>query len=41
MLPVRLPQINKLEPTGNPLDKNDEWKNVTINGKKCIKKQIL
>ena len=33
MLPVRLPQIKKLEPTGNPLDKNNEWKKVTINGK--------
>ncbi len=33
MLPVNLPKINKLEPTGNPLDKQAEWKNITINGK--------
>ncbi len=34
MLPVKLPQINKLEPTGNPLDKEFKWKNISINGKK-------
>ena len=34
MLPVILPKISKLEPTGNPLDKAEEWKNITINGKK-------
>ena len=34
MLPVKLPSINKLEPTGNPLDKNLEWKNIYIDGKK-------
>ncbi len=33
MLPVRLPEIKKLDATGNPLDKLDEWKNITINGK--------
>ena len=33
MLPVRLPEINKLDATGNPLDKLDEWKNITIDGK--------
>ncbi len=33
MLPVQLPKINKLELTGNPLDKLSNWKNVTINGK--------
>jgi len=32
MLPVNLPKINKLEPTGNPLDKQADWKNITING---------
>tara|TARA_B100001057_G_scaffold164429_1_gene164983 strand:- start:2049 stop:4586 length:2538 start_codon:yes stop_codon:yes gene_type:complete len=34
MLPVELPNIEKLEPTGNPLDKEIEWKNVSIDGKK-------
>ncbi len=34
MLPVKLPDIKKLTPTGNPLDKLDEWKNIEINGKK-------
>jgi leucyl-tRNA synthetase len=34
MLPVELPKISKLQPSGNPLDKEDDWKNLTINGKK-------
>ena len=34
LLPVQLPKIDKLDPTGNPLDNNLEWKNITINGKK-------
>ena len=34
MLPVRLPEIDKLSITGNPLDQSEEWKNITINGKK-------
>ena len=34
MLPVQLPKIEKLEPTGNPLDKLLDWKNITIDGKK-------
>ena len=33
MLPVELPQISKLEETGNPLDKLNNWKNIKINGK--------
>ena len=37
MLPVKLPQIEKLEPTGNPLDKLSEWKNIIIDGKKYIR----
>ena len=34
MLPVILPEIDKLSITGNPLDQSEEWKNVTIDGKK-------
>jgi len=34
MLPVELPKINQLQETGNPLDKENEWKNITIDGKK-------
>jgi len=34
MLPVELPKINKLQATGNPLDKEDDWKNLIIDGKK-------
>jgi leucyl-tRNA synthetase len=37
LLPVRLPLIEKLEPTGNPLDKVTEWKNITIDGKKYFR----
>ena len=33
LLPVKLPNIDVLEPTGNPLDKDLKWKNITINGK--------
>ena len=33
-LPVELPKIEQLEPTGNPLDKANNWKNIVINGKK-------
>jgi len=32
MLPVELPEINKLEPIGNSLDKEASWKNINING---------
>jgi leucyl-tRNA synthetase len=38
MLPVELPQIDKLQATGNPLDKEDKWKNLTINGKKYTRR---
>ena len=37
MLPVKLPNISKLEPTGNPLDNATEWKNLIINGKKFVR----
>ena len=34
MLPVKLPSIKKLAPSGNPLDKADDWKNIVLEGKK-------
>jgi leucyl-tRNA synthetase len=34
MLPVKLPNIEKLSTTGNSLDQLDEWKNIVIDGKK-------
>ena len=37
MLPVELPKINKLEPTGNPLDKISDWKNIVIDKKKYFR----
>ncbi|MDC1378813.1 leucine--tRNA ligase [Pelagibacteraceae bacterium] len=34
MLPVKLPEINKLNSTGNPLDTENEWKYFILDGKK-------
>ncbi len=34
MLPVKLPEIEKLQNTGNPLDKEEEWKYFILEGKK-------
>ena len=34
MLPVKLPDIEKLSNTGNPLDAEDDWKYFTLDGKK-------
>ena len=34
MLPVKLPEIEKLSNTGNSLDSADDWKYFTLNGKK-------
>ncbi|MDA7464668.1 leucine--tRNA ligase [Candidatus Pelagibacter ubique] len=34
MLPVKLPEIEKLDNTGNPLDSEDGWKFFTLDGKK-------
>ncbi len=34
LLPVELPKIDKLDPSGNPLDRNNDWKNIIIDGKK-------
>ena len=33
-LPVKLPELKKLDPTGNSLDKADDWKNIEMDGKK-------
>ena len=33
LLPVELPKIQKLEETGNPLDKEFTWKKITVDGK--------
>ena len=33
MLPVKLPEIDKFETSGNPLDHLEEWKNISIDGK--------
>ncbi len=34
LLPIELPEIEKLDNTGNPLDNAEDWKNIVINGKK-------
>ena len=36
-LPVTLPENIDLNTTGNPLDNHEDWRNVTINGKKCLR----
>ena len=36
-LPVELPEIKKFNSNKNPLEENKEWKNVIIDGKKCIR----
>ena len=33
LLPVELPNIKKFETSGNPLDFDEKWKNITIDGK--------
>jgi len=35
MLPIKLPEKINLNTKGNPLDHQKEWKEITINGKKC------
>ena len=37
MLPVKLPEIDKFETTGNPLDDKIEWKTVKYDGKNFIR----
>ena len=34
-LPVKLPENINLNTNGNPLEHQEEWLNITINGKKC------
>ena len=36
-LPIKLPENININTNGNPLDKQDDWKKIVINGKKCIK----
>ena len=36
-LPVKLPEKIDLNTKGNPLDKEINWKSITLNGKKCIR----
>ena len=36
-LPVRLPDGVDLNVQGNPLDHQDEWKNIELDGKKCVR----
>ena len=36
-LPVKLPNNININTNGNPLDKEDSWKNVFIDGKKCTR----
>ena len=37
MLPVKLPEKINLNSKGNPLDQQEEWKNIEIDGKKFIR----
>ncbi len=36
-LPVKLPSNIDLNTNGNPLSAQEEWKQITINGKKCVR----
>jgi len=36
-LPVKLPEDININTTGNPLEKKEKWRNIIINGKKCIR----
>ena len=36
-LPVRLPDGVDLNVQGNPLDHQDKWKNIELDGKKCVR----
>ena len=36
-LPVKLPEDININATGNPLESKEKWRNIIINGKKCIR----
>ncbi len=36
-LPVKLPENIDINTNSNPLETNDEWKKIIINGKKCLR----
>tara|TARA_B100001057_G_scaffold385857_1_gene392684 strand:- start:3248 stop:5791 length:2544 start_codon:yes stop_codon:yes gene_type:complete len=36
-LPVKLPDNIDINTNGNPLDLQDKWKNIVIDGKKCVR----
>ncbi len=36
-LPVKLPEDININSNGNPLNAHEEWKKITIDGKKCIR----
>ena len=36
-MPVKLPENINLNTNGNPLDAQNEWKNVIINKRKCVR----
>ena len=36
-MPVLLPENINIETNGNPLDLDENWKNITIDGEKCIR----
>ena len=36
-LPVKLPEMIDLKTKGNPLDHQTKWKNIIINGTKCVR----
>jgi leucyl-tRNA synthetase len=37
MLPVKLPKIDKFKTSGNPLDVDENWKSITLDGKKLVR----
>ena len=37
MLPVKLPKIERFATSGNPLETDDDWKNIILDGKKLIR----
>ena len=37
LLPVKLPKIDKFKTSGNPLESDNDWKNIIIDGKKFVR----